>query len=162
MSEYISLKDLVNRDIGSKYSKSGKYQIQSIENSNYAKIVCFNKEIPDFCIIENDIDDFKYSLIQYSLSENDIENKNFSMIGYLIKNKKNNNIIGTLDFVFVPENNVNINQLIKGKFNIVLSNNKNEKKIIKTIDKYVGNENIVHLMTEILGDCLFEIIETNK
>jgi hypothetical protein len=166
MSNYISLKDLVNRDVGSKM-KSGKYQIQSLKNSDSVKFVSFEKEYPDFCIMENDIDDFKCSLIQYSLSDNDIENKNFSMIGYLIKNKNKNNVIGILDFIFVPENS-NLSKdflfgkTIKGKFNIILSNNKNEKKIIKTIDKYVGNENIVHFMTEILGDCLLEIIETNK
>jgi hypothetical protein len=166
MSDYISLKDLVNRDVGSKM-KSGKYQIQSAENCNYAKIICFEKEIPDFCIMENDIDDFKCSLIQYSLSDNDIKNKNLIMIGYLIKNKKNNDdVIGALNLVFIPENpklekDSIIGKTIKGKFNIILSNNKNEQKVIKTMEYYVGNTNIVYMMTEILGDCLVDIIESN-
>jgi hypothetical protein len=163
MCDYISLKDLVNRDVESKL-KSGKYQIQSAENCNYARINSFDKEIPDFCIMENDIDDFKCALIQYTLSDNDIKNNNFIMIGYLIKNKKNNDdVIGTLNLVFDPDDidDFKIKKNVKGKFNIILSNNKNEKKIIKTMEYYVGNMNIVHMITEILGDCLVDIIKSN-
>jgi hypothetical protein len=161
MSEnYISLKDIINRDV--QKNKKGKYQIQSGENCNYAKINSFDKDISDICIFEKEIEDFNCSLIQYSLSDDDINNNNFIMIGYLIKNK-NNTVIGSLDLIFNPKNKIKreFKKILKGDFRIILSNNNNEKKIIKTLDYYVGNNNIINLLTEILCEVLVEIINSN-
>ncbi len=161
MKDTISLTDLIKRDL--KTDKiSGKYQIQSGENCDFAKIIKFDKEISDFCIHEHEIDEFKCSLIQYTLTDDDIENKRLKIIGFLIRNKNNNNIICSLDLEFIPTNNIIVlNDTMKGEFNVLLINNKNEKKVIKNMKCYVGNVNVIYMMMELLTECLVMIINEN-
>ena len=158
-NEFISINELIKRDLNFK-SGVGKYQIQAGENCTNAKIVKFDKEIPDVCIFEYDIDDFKCSLIQYSLSEDDLEKKRLKMIGFLIKNKKGF-IVGLLDLVFISDEDTKIMSFIIGKFDVILANSKEEKKIIKSMTSYLGNGNIVHMMIGLMGECLENIIDEN-
>jgi hypothetical protein len=159
MDKYVSIEDLIQRDIKNK--SEGKYQIQSCKNSDQAKIVKFDKKIMDICIYETTIEDFKCSLIQYSLSDNDIDNKNFFIIGYLIRNL-NDVLIGSLNLKFLPCGEIKFNENINGKFQIILSNNKNEHKIIRSCDKYIGNDDVIYFMTEILCECLILIVNDNE
>jgi hypothetical protein len=166
-SDYISLNELIKRDLNP-ISSAGKYQIQAGENCTNAKIVRLEREVSDICVFEYDIDEFKCSLIQYSLSDEDIENKRLKMIGFLIKNNKGI-VIGSLDLIFDLifdlsfniEKEIYINKPLDGKFIIILTNYRCEKKKIKIMDTYVGNGNIVHLLMELLGECLGEIVEEN-
>ena len=126
------------------------------------KIIKFDKEISDFCIHEHEIDDFKCSLIQYTLTDDDIKNKRLKIIGFLIRNKKNDNIICSLDLEFIPsEYDIVFGDKIKGHFDVILINNKNEKKVIKNMKCYVGNVNVVYMMMELLTECLVIIINDN-
>lgn len=158
-TEYIPLNEIIKRDLNFN-SGTGQYQIQAGENCTNAKIIKFDKEIPDICVFEYDIDDFKCSLIQYSLSDDDLNNNRFKMVGILIKNK-NGFVVGLLDLVFVSNDKLIINNYMNGNFNYVLTNVKGEKKIIKNVDCYVGNGNVVHMMIELIGECLENIIEEN-
>lgn len=159
-NDLVSLNDLIKRDLNFKPGLGGKYQIQAWENCTSAKFVSFEKEIPDICIFEYDIDDFKCSLIQYSLTDEDINKKKFNMIGFLIKNKKEM-VIGSLDLIFESDEKIKINCLNEGQFKIILTNCRGEKKNIRELSSYMGNGNAVHAMMEILGECLGEIIEYN-
>lgn len=153
----ISLHDLINRDLKPKNSQ-GIYQILSSQNCDYAKITSLKKETPDICLYEDESDDLKWSLIQYTLSGDDIKNKRFYMIGYLIKNK-NNKPIGSLNVCFSPhKNDITIVDRIGGKFEIILSNNKNEHKLVDTFEKFPGNDNIINLLSQKLKDVLIDII----
>jgi hypothetical protein len=158
-SNYISLNELIKRDLKTN-SGGGKYQVQAGENCTNAKIVSFEKEISDICIFEYDIDEFKCSLIQYTLTDEDIEKNRLKMLGFLIKNTKEI-VIGSLDLIFDCDKEIKTNQTLNGKFRVVLTNCRGEKKNIKIMDIYIGNANVVHLMMELLGECLGEIVEEN-
>lgn len=159
MSNFISLKELVDRDINFKNLES-KYQVQSQKDANYIKIVKLNRCVPDVCIYSYEMGDFNCSLLQLTITEKDIDNFYFPLLCYLIKTKTDK-IIGTLILAFMPNGIIDINRDISGNFKITLSNENNENKIIKTFDNYCGNEEAVYLMTEILGDILEEIIKEN-
>jgi hypothetical protein len=157
----ISLEELANRDIKQEII-AGKYQILSSKTYSCAQICFLEKPSLDICLYDDKSDKLKWSFIQYSLSDDDIDNKRFYMIGYLIKNK-NNYPIGSLIFSFLPYdmNNINFNNPIKGSFEIILSNNKNEHKIIETFDKYPGNDESIILLSEKLKSVMINIIEDN-
>lgn len=159
MTDLISLKDLVNRDVNFK-NLGTKYQVQSQKNSNSSKIIKLDKSVPDVCIYSYEIDLFNCSLLQYSLTEKDIDAKYFPMIGYLIKTKKEE-MLGTLILFFETQNNVVIDEEIKGEFNIILSNKNNEHKLIKKLDNFCGNDECVYLLTDELGKCLENILDEN-
>lgn len=161
LDDYISLNDLISRDLNIKSENArGKYQLQAKENCDYAKIINFEKEIPDICIFEYDIDDFKCTLISYSLTDEDLENNRLKMIGFIIKNK-DGFVIGLLDLIFISNGNTKINSNMIGTFNVILTNISGEKKVIKSMDNYVGNGNVIQMMIELLSDCLENIIEDN-
>lgn len=159
MSNFISLKELVERDVNFKNLES-KYQVQSQKNTNHIRVIKLNKCVPDVCIYSYELGDFNCSLLQLTITEKDIDNLYFPLLCYLIKTKENK-IIGTLILSFEPKYVVNINENIDGIFKITLSNENRENKIIKTFDNYCGNEEAVYLMTEVLGDILEEIIKEN-
>ena len=100
-----------------------KYQISSLENSNKIKISKVDKT-KDICIYEHIIGNIKCHLVSYILSDADIETKNFLMVGYIIKNI---NILGVIDLIFVPENDI-IQQEMNGKFQIIMTNSEKKKK----------------------------------
>jgi hypothetical protein len=160
MSNLISLKELINRDVNYANLET-KYQVQSQKNSNYAKIVKLNKSVPDVCIYNYITDPFECSLIQFSVSDKDIQNKYLPMIGYLIKTK-HGEVLGTLIYIFETNENIAIGENIIGKFNIILSNKENQHKIIKQFNEFCGQEELVYLLTEELGECLKNIIDENK
>lgn len=158
MSEFVKICDLVKRDLIKK--AQGKYQIQSEKDSSFIKIVEVAKDkTQDVCLYEEKHEKFICSLISYTLSDEDIKNKKYYMIGYLIKNE-NKIPIGMLNFTFKP-NNINLYEKIDGIFEIVLSNNKNEHKVIREIKSYPGNDNVIYMLTEMLTDILIDIIENN-
>lgn len=159
MTDFISLKDLVNRDVNFK-NLGTKYQVQSQKNSNSAKIINLAGSVPDVCIYNYEIDLFNCSLLQYSITEKDIGDKYFPMIGYLIKTKKDE-MLGTLILVFKTSNEITIGEEIVGEFIFILSNKNSEHKFIKKLDKFCGNEESVYLLTDELGKCLENIISEN-
>jgi hypothetical protein len=160
MSNSIPFKELVDRD--TKKCKVGKYQIQSIKDSNNAKIAVLSSAAPDICIYENKMNNLKCLLIQYSLTDEDIKKNNYSMVGYLIK-QKDETIIGSLNYMFVPKDfsTIVIGEYMCGKFDIVLFNNKGKNKVISSFDTFVGNDDIIYLLTKVLNDCLIEIYKDN-
>src|SRR5665647_904153 len=130
----LKLKDLIERDL--KPKQQYKYQIQAQKDSDIVRLACV-KEQTDFCLLEEKFEDFTCSLLSYTLSEQDIENKMYLIMGYLIKNSINEPV-ATLNFVFFQQGE--FAKEMQGKFKIVLSNNKNNKTILKEIEKYPGDE----------------------
>ena len=146
-------RDLVKKEVSTKGQK--KYQIQGEKDSKLVKIAYVDKNT-DVCLYEDNIDDFKCILLIYTLSDKDIEEKRYYMVGYLIKNK-NDCPIATLNIVFCP-NDGSLEKSMEGVFKIVLTNNKNEGKILRELSSYPGNESAVYLLTESLSQA-FEFME---
>jgi hypothetical protein len=157
MSNFIKLSELAKRDLQNIDPK--KYQIQGSKNSNMIKVACVEKEKKaDVCLAEHTIDNFIFALLAYTLSDNDINNKRYYMIGYLIKNTQNYPI-GTLNIVFCQKNETKMpEKFMEGNFKIVLSNNKNEHQILKEMEKYPGDQEAIHLLTEALSETLADIL----
>ncbi|ATZ80842.1 hypothetical protein BMW23_0796 [Bodo saltans virus] len=153
----ISISDMIRRDTNINIidnDQKKKYQIQAMENSNKIKISIVDKN-KDVCIHEHQIGDIKCHLISYTLSDIDIENKHYALLGYIIKNA---NILGTIDLLFLPDDDL-IKAEMKGKFQIVLINADNQRKILREFSIYIGNEKAVYLMTELLLEVLEQMLE---
>ena len=157
--KFIRLNELKERDLFrdkvSSTQEQKKYQIQGEKDSKFVKIAYVNKNT-DVCMYEDDIDDLKCILLIYTLSDKDIAEKRYYMLGYLIKNK-NDYPIATLNIVFCP-NDGSLETNMQGVFKMVLTNNKNEEKVLRELSSYPGNESAVYLLTESLSQA-FEFIE---
>lgn len=143
----ISLRKMIERDLKPQVKQQVKYQIQAQKNSNIVKLACV-KEENDFCIYEEKNGEYTCSLLSYTLTDKDIENNMYTMMGYLIKDE-NKQIIATLDFMFCTQNDKKTKEM-QGSFKIVLSNNKNEKKVFNEYPVYIGDDQVPHVLTDVL------------
>jgi hypothetical protein len=73
------------------------------------------------------------------------------MLGYLIKNK-NDFPVATLNLVFYPHGD--LEKIKEGTFKIVLTNSKNEEKVLKELDSFPGSEPAVYMLAHLIGDVL--------
>lgn len=154
MSDFISVNDLVKRDMTDFYDL---YQFQSNKNESKCNVVYIGtyKQIPIIPIFEKKIKKFLCTLISFVVSEKEISQNECNLIGFLISFKKNVN--ASLILSFVPKNNIvvdkkNINN-IDGIFEInmlVRQNGNTVKKNIRTYDKYLGREEFIYELTELL------------
>lgn len=154
MSDFISVNDLVKRDMEDFYDL---YQFQSNKNESKCNIVYIGtyKQIPIIPIFEKKIKKFLCTLISFVVSEKEINQNECNLIGFLISLEKN--VKATLILSFVPKNNIvvdkkNINN-IDGIFEINMSTRQNGntvKKNIRTYDKYLGREEFIYELTELL------------
>jgi len=144
----ISIGNLIERDGDELLT----YQIQAFYNC--ARIVKIKQKLSDICLFEYNLEheDIKYkcAVIQYSLTKKDIENKNYPIVGCLITN--NNRIIATLDYIFLTDKFEMIGNIYEGKFQVVLTNVKNEKHLISEFENYCGDNNVVNLLMNVLTD----------
>lgn len=150
----MKLNELIERDI--KKSQI-KYQIQAQKDRSIVKLA-YVKEKNDFCVYQEEIEDFTCFLLSYTLSDKDIINESYPVLGYLIKNSVKHPV-ATLDFIFYR--NGEIAKEMQGRFEIVFTNDKNEKRVLKKIDVYPGDEQVICALSELLYD-VFEIIEKNE
>lgn len=152
--DFFSLNNIINNN------KKIFYQVQADQGDNYVKIIfmgIFNY-FPTTVITKFTLNDFECIIMSYVITSEEIQNNNFRLIGCIIK--KDNKIISSLDYIFIPNNELtNVNNLesenrIKGKFKIVLNNKDNNKIIIKEFDEYSGREESVYVLTDCIGNYL--------
>ena len=154
MSEFIKVNDLIKRDLSNDEEEpETRYQIQCVRNSNIVKLA-FVKETTDMCLQKIQIKDIICSLIMYTLSNDDLNNNRYYMIGYIIKNKDNHPIY-TLNVIFCPIEYVAHNQM-KGKFQIILSDKNGKNNIMHEYNTFLGQEETVYTLTEILRSIILE------
>jgi hypothetical protein len=160
MSEtnFLSINEMLKRDKLNK--KKEMFQIQNI-NDNSVKIVYIDSydvdKIPKYVIFKDDSyeeHNISLMLISYLIElipeETNEYNNKYKMIGYVIK--KNNEIIGNLDFYCVINETTNLDLNILNNVNFEINYN---GKILKYIDKY---SNPIYLLTEYIEEIINDII----
>ena len=169
MDDYIPIKELLN--IQNKTEKQfALFQVQSNQDDDFANIINIGNytNIPLVPIYKFNLDTFKCDIVSFVVLEEELYEKNIKMLSLIVTlNESNNNIIASLDYVFIPNSKIDVNTLnnVKGTFAIVL-NMKNkgisEYTTIKKFEKYSGREESVYLLTNILveEDVIDKIIQT--
>lgn len=143
MSEFVKISDLLTQNTVKKYQIQGKLHSNMIKIANIG-----HEQTNDICIFKNTDDNITCELLAFVLSDDDIVKERFYIMGYLMKN--NDVPIGTLNFVFKKSFGEN-GKMMQGKFEVVLSNSKNENLILQTFDTYPGNDNVAKILTENLN-----------
>jgi len=164
----ISLKDMLKQHVeksndshqeksnNSHQEKSNNsYQVRIQNDPAGVYIVRVNDNQPSVCIFEKNIKNFCCSFIQYVVTNDDIKSLNCPMIGYLVK--KNDINICMLTLYFESTEKITNSTICNGIFKIILSNSKNEKKIINTYDTYNGHDNMLKELTDVLCCVLDDI-----
>jgi hypothetical protein len=163
MEEFLHIDHIIRRD--TQVTEHDLYQIQAEKNNNSCRIVYLGKynDVPIVPIFDKKIDDYDCSLVSFVVTKDELINHDdYNMIGFLIS--KNKNIGASLMLSFVPNKKIDINSLVEltcGKFEINLIkkwNGKIIKENIETYSEYIGKEESIYLLTELLLD----VIEREK
>jgi hypothetical protein len=153
--QYTTLNKLINqyKNINLKHL----FQIQCEKNKNNIDLIYLGIKSDIHCenILTFDLDEYKCDLISFSIEKDEINKHNelqlLKMIGFLIY--KDDNIVASLEFVFVPNCELfaknESNFLINGKFKIIF-NSKKKNEIINEYDKYPGREESIYILTSVL------------
>ena len=162
--DFLPIENIIKRD---KFIKEHElYQIQAEKNDNNCSFVYIGKysNIPVVPIFDKKINDYDCSLMSFFITKDDIEvnmdeKSNYNLIGFLIS--KNHNIGASLMLSFVPDEKIQMNNLnkIRGKFEINLLTKlfgKTIKETIKTYIEYIGKEESIYILTELLLDVIKE------
>lgn len=142
----LSLNDILTRDNKLPEPIKKYYQVQAKENDTEANLVHIGNFKKDE-IFTHHITKFNYGeynciLCAHLLSEDELIDDYYKMIGYVIIDK-NNTIIAMLDFIY-NRNNVDMPFLIQLDMG-------EKKLILKKYNKYVGNDNSIYLLSEVLS-----------
>jgi len=156
--EFITIENILKRD--KQIIEHDLYQILAGKDNNICIFIYLGKydDVPVIPIFDKKINGYDCSLVSFVVTNEDIEqNNDFNMIGFLIS--KNKNIGACLMLTFIPEKNVSIENLknIVGKFEVNLIqkiSGKIMKKNIKTYDKYMGKDESIYILTELLLDVI--------
>ena len=156
--EFFPIENILKRD--KQIIEHDLYQIQANKDDNKCDFKYLGKydNIPMIPIFDKQINGYNCSLVSFVITKEDIrENNDLNMIGFLIS--KNNNIGACLMLTFIPEKKTEIENLdnIVGKFEINLMKKllgKVIKENIKTYDKYMGKDESIYILTELLLDVI--------
>jgi hypothetical protein len=160
--EYVTIAELLKKQniINNSFDV---FQIQGIINTNLINIVNIGKynNIPITKILNFDLDilKLKCEMLSFTLVQDELNNDSYKMISILIFSDKN--IIASLEYIFkIDEPFKNIYENIKGSFQIILNIN-NEQYVIKKFENYIGREESIYLLTEVIleEDVIEKIIE---
>lgn len=158
--EFVPIQKMINE----KKELIDVFQIQGKKDDNICAFVHAGKyeTIPIVPIFDKQIGEYNCSLMSFLVTR-DTKHEDYNLIGFLIK--KNNVIGASLLFSFVPhDKNLvidNRKKICNGTFEINLVENLNgniKKHNIKKIDTYIGKEESIYLLTEVLLD----VIEKNN
>ena len=153
-SDFIPVNDLVKRDIKDFYDL---YQFQSSKNESKCNIVYIGtyKQIPIIPIFEKKIKKFLCTLVSFVVSEKEINQNECNLIGFLISSEKN--VKASLVLSFVPKNEIIVDKKnitdVDGVFEVNMltrQNGNNIKKNIRTYDKYLGREEFIYELAQLL------------
>ena len=152
-NNFVSIDDMLKRD--NIIEKKEMFQIQNIDDTSVKFIYIDDYDInniPKFVIFKDDTyEEYNISLvlISYLIDLDETKNK-YKMIGYVIK--KNNIIIGNLDFfcVITETTKLDLNILHNVKYEIIYN-----EQILKIIDKY---SNPIYLLTEFIEEIINKIL----
>jgi hypothetical protein len=161
-SEFIPLKQLIDRDVKNISEEQIVYQIQSEKDCIIAQIVPVGKynKIPIKSILEVPLDKYKCQLMSFLITIEEIEKEeHLRLIGFLIY--FDDRIVASLDLVFKPKNklmrsDVIVNEKkdiknIDGTYEIIFITGSEKKiQVMITLDRYPGREESVYLLVELL------------
>ena len=155
--KFISSNLMIDRDVPDKKILD-IWQIQANKNDNYANIIYIGKfsYIPIVPITKFDFKEYNCELMSYCITSDEINKGKIKMIGFIIN--KDEKILSSFNMYFVPDVKFCLTGLlsetrIKGHFEIIHETLKKKIKI-KEFDEYVGREESVYIMTELLTDIL--------
>ena len=142
----LSLNEMMKRDL----QTGRRYQLQGEKDSNRVKLACVDKN-SDVCIHEANFDDFKCSLLVYTLTDKDIEERKYLMCGYLVRDM-DDKVVSALNIMFYP--NGSLQRETEGVFKVILTNDNDEHKILREMNTYPGNEHAIYILSELLNDAM--------
>lgn len=151
----VNIEDVVKRDI---YSVSDTYlfQINPTINKSSIRLTVIKTNIYKNPIYDSCLDEYNKSFVLYTYlnTQNEILSvvPVFKLIGYDIHNSMDNTF-EYINLVFIPNKKIteiNCFQEIEGHFEIHKIYKNNELKIIKKIDNYLGNDNSIYLLSELI------------
>lgn len=145
--EFIPIDEAINKHI--KKEEFEIFQVQGEKNSNMVNIVSMGKyeSIPMVPIYNINYDGFICQMMSFMITIDEIDKEYYNMIGLLIF--KNNNVIGSLNFVFIKDNNQKGLNNIIGKFEIIFITKGNIESI-RSYNNYPGSQESIHILTEVL------------
>jgi len=154
MNEYVSINDLIKRDLIKKSNGTKKkmYQIQAEKNTNLCTVVYVGEydDVPVVPILGFERGKHKFYLLSFVITEEELLNDDqLKLICFVIKHKKK--AIGSLSLIFEPTEkitNFNVNKII---LNIKVQNIY-KKNVIRTYDEYPGREESIYLLTSIITE----------
>lgn len=154
--EFVQINNIINPCLYDENQEPHKlYQITSEKGSICANIKYIDKYkyIPTFVIFKYEIDNYDCTLTSYLVSDDEITYKqHLRMIGFVIED--NNVQIGEINFVFIPDTDIDLNTdniKINGHFEIHALSEKTKKvDIIKYINEYIGKEESIYTLSEVL------------
>lgn len=156
MTKSISIKQLMERDISSDNKIHRLFQITSQKNESNATIqyIQSSEKYMAYPILDLENDKYTFKLFSFTIADQDFNEQYLKMIGYIITSKKTNELTDSLELVFEPDSDIkslDMTKIIKtncnGKFKILFNDT-----IIESYDKYIGHEESIYLLTNILNE----------
>jgi len=144
--KFLTLNQIISRDIDSPNLKN-YYQVQATLNQSSISIkhVGRGEQIPLIPILTLNHQQYECMMLSYCLSEEELTQPKLRMIGFIIQ--KADKVIASLDLMFVPQTTTN--NISDGWFEVILSDAYGCEQI-KLINKYIGNDESIYLLTNLL------------
>lgn len=156
MSKRISIKKLIERDISDDNKPHRLFQIISSKDEPTATIqyIQTTDKYMIYPILNLANNKYTFKLFSFTVSDQDFNEQYLKMIGFVITSKETNEITDSLEFVFEPDSEIkplDMTKIIKtscnGKFKVLFNG-----EVIESYDKYIGQEESIYLLTNILND----------